>query len=40
MGAAQQKSRERVELPMSKITGSSGNDTEGSFITYSGGARG
>ena len=40
MGAAQQKSRERVEVPMSKVTGSSGTDTEGSPITYSGGARG
>ena len=40
MGATQQKSRERVEQPMSKITGSSGTDSEGSAITYSGGARG
>ena len=40
MGATQQKSRERVEQPMSKITGSSGSDSEGSAITYSGGARG
>ena len=40
MGAAQQKSRERVELPMSKVTGSSGTDAKGSAITYSGGARG
>ena len=40
MGASQQKSRERVELPISKITGSSGTDAKGSCITYSGGARG
>ena len=40
MGATQQKSRERVEQPMNKITGSSGTDSEGSAITYSGGARG
>lgn len=40
MGASQQKSRERVEVPVSKITGSSGNDSKGSTITYSGGARG
>ena len=40
IGAAQLKERERPELPVSKITGSSGNDTKGSAITYSGGARG
>lgn len=39
-GAAQMKDRERPELPVSKITGSSGNDAKGSAITYSGGARG
>jgi hypothetical protein len=39
-GAAQLKERERPELPVSKITGSSGNDAKGSAITYSGGARG
>lgn len=40
MGAAQNKDRERPEVPVSKITGSSGNDVNGSAITYSGGARG
>ena len=30
----------RPDVPPSKITGSSGNDTSGSLITYSGGARG
>ena len=40
IGAAQLKERERPELPVSKITGSSGNDAKGSAITYSGGARG
>jgi len=40
IGAAQLKERERPELPVSKITGSSGNDEKGSAITYSGGARG
>ena len=40
MGASQLKDRERPELPVSKITGSSGNDAKGSAITYSGGARG
>ena len=39
-GAAQIKERERAELPVSKITGSSGSDAKGSSITYSGGARG
>jgi len=39
-GAAQMKERERAELPISKITGSSGTDMKGSSITYSGGARG
>ena len=39
-GASQMKERERPELPVSKITGSSGNDAKGSAITYSGGARG
>ncbi len=39
-GAAQIKERERPELPISKITGSSGTDMKGSSITYSGGARG
>ncbi|OIQ92981.1 carboxysome shell peptide mid-region [mine drainage metagenome] len=40
IGASQLKGRERPELPMSRITGSSGNDAKGSAITYSGGARG
>lgn len=40
IGASQLKDRERPEIPMSKITGSSGNDAKGSAITYSGGARG
>ncbi len=40
MGASLLKDRERTELPASKITGSSGNDAKGSYITYSGGARG
>jgi hypothetical protein len=40
IGASQLKERERPELPVSKITGSSGNDAKGSLITYSGGARG
>ena len=40
VGAAQLKERERPELPVSKITGSSGNDAKGSAITCSGGARG
>ncbi|MEY2333835.1 CsoS2 family carboxysome shell protein [Acidithiobacillus ferrianus] len=39
-GASQRKDRERPELPISRITGSSGNDAKGSVITYSGGARG
>lgn len=39
-GASQMKGRERIEVPVSKITGSSGNDSKGSTITYSGGARG
>lgn len=40
LGASQLKDRERPELPVSRITGSSGNDSKGSAITYSGGARG
>ena len=40
IGASQLKDRDRPELPMSKITGSSGSDAKGSAITYSGGARG
>ena len=34
------KRNEEVALPMSKVTGSSGNTEQGSLITYSGGARG
>ncbi|MHB8247390.1 MAG: CsoS2 family carboxysome shell protein [Acidithiobacillus sp.] len=40
IGASQWKDHERPELPISRITGSSGNDAKGSAITYSGGARG
>ncbi len=40
IGASQLKDRERAEVAVSKITGSSGNDAKGSYITYSGGARG
>ncbi len=40
MSAKQNKERERPEIPVSKITGSSGNAATGSAITYSGGARG
>ncbi|MHB1530297.1 MAG: CsoS2 family carboxysome shell protein [Acidiferrobacteraceae bacterium] len=40
IGAAQLKDRERPDLPISRVTGSSGNDAKGSSITYSGGARG
>lgn len=39
-GALQNKGIERAEVPVSKITGSSGNYPQGSLITYSGGARG
>jgi hypothetical protein len=34
------KRNEEVALPVSKVTGSSGNTERGSLITYSGGARG
>jgi len=34
------KRNEEVAMPMSKVTGSSGNTENGSLITYSGGARG
>ena len=40
MGASQNKEREHPEVPISKVTGSSGNADKGSTITYSGGARG
>ena len=39
-GAVQNKDIERVEQPVSRVTGSSGNYPRGSLITYSGGARG
>ena len=39
-GAMQNKAVERAEVPVSKITGGSGNYSAGSLITYSGGARG
>ena len=38
--AAENKRNEELEVPMSKVTGSSGNTEKGSLITYSGGARG
>jgi len=38
--AVENKRNEEVELPVSKVTGSSGNTERGSLITYSGGARG
>lgn len=40
ISATQFKERERPDLPVSKVTGSSGSDAKGSAITYSGGARG
>ena len=38
--AVENKRNEDVSLPVSKVTGSSGNTEQGSLITYSGGARG
>jgi hypothetical protein len=38
--AVENKRNEEVALPVSKVTGSSGNTEKGSLITYSGGARG
>lgn len=38
--AIENKRNEEVALPVSKVTGSSGNTQNGSLITYSGGARG
>ena len=38
--AVDNKRNEEVSLPVSKVTGSSGNTERGSLITYSGGARG
>jgi hypothetical protein len=34
------KDREHLQVPLSKVTGSSGSSATGSTITYSGGARG
>ncbi len=39
-GAMQNRDIERAEVPMSRITGGSGNYPQGSLVTYSGGARG
>jgi hypothetical protein len=39
-GAHANRERERPEIPLSRITGSSGNTPGGAVITYSGGARG
>lgn len=39
-GAWGNKERERPDVPLARITGSSGNASKGSLITYSGGARG
>ncbi len=38
--AVDNKRNEEMPLPVSKVTGSSGNTEQGSLITYSGGARG
>jgi len=38
--AVSNKRNEEVALPVSKVTGASGNTAQGSLITYSGGARG
>ncbi|MGB5337575.1 MAG: CsoS2 family carboxysome shell protein [Gammaproteobacteria bacterium] len=38
--AMTQKRNEKVPLPVSKVTGGSGNTGKGSLVTYSGGARG
>jgi len=38
--AVSNKRNEEVALPVSKVTGASGNTDQGSLITYSGGARG
>ncbi|MHB8295244.1 MAG: hypothetical protein ACYDH5_11605 [Acidimicrobiales bacterium] len=40
LGASQMKDGDRPELPITRVTGSSGSDARGSSITYSGGARG
>ena len=38
--AVDNKRNEQMTVPVSKVTGSSGNTENGSLITYSGGARG
>jgi len=38
--AMEQKRNEQLPLPVSKVTGGSGNTGKGSLVTYSGGARG
>jgi hypothetical protein len=40
MAMMQQKRNDEVPLPVSPVTGSSGNTDKGSLITVSGGARG
>lgn len=40
VGARANKELERTEVPPASITGSSGNASKGSLVTYSGGARG
>ncbi len=40
MSQRELKRNEEIEIPPSKVTGSSGNTDKGSLITYSGGARG
>jgi hypothetical protein len=39
-GARANKDIDRPEVPQASITGSSGNASKGSLVTYSGGARG
>jgi hypothetical protein len=38
--AVESKRNEDMPLPVSKVTGGSGNTERGSLVTYSGGARG
>jgi hypothetical protein len=38
--AVEQKRNEDMPVPVSKVTGGSGNTERGSLVTYSGGARG
>ena len=40
IAAVETKRNEEMPVPVSKVTGSSGNTEKGSLITYSGGARG